>query len=176
MPRSAPVAGRSSVGNVISAASARIAWPMRMIRPGGFGLDQTRREGKEEQMLVRAFWPKWLRDEVDGFWVEATLDEAEADVFSFLSPEDIRKSRDLADRSQFMAVELGQPPRPYCFLVSRDIKRIEPCQVHFPFHQMWNAYSPFGRFPDHYVDNLDEIADIKPHDIVWIGLHTPEDE
>jgi hypothetical protein len=82
-------------------------------------------------------------DSMDCFWVEATHEEAIQSVFPMLSPELQLESEQLAVRCERLAEEISQPPRPFCFLVARDLSSIDPFEVHYPFHQFWGAYSPF---------------------------------
>jgi hypothetical protein len=78
--------------------------------------------------------------------VEAT--QAEAAVFPHLHAEAVTESRSLAEQYVGLAQRLGTPPRPFCFLVARDLSFVEPRPVHYPFHQLWNAYSPFRTMAD----------------------------
>jgi len=101
-------------------------------------------------MLILFFWrdcgyrgKKWGTEPLDAFWVEATQEEAENDVFPRLPPTTIVESRELAEHFKEVAELMGNPTRPFCFLVARDLSSIDPFTAHYPIHQMWNAYSPF---------------------------------
>jgi hypothetical protein len=124
-------------------------------------------------MLVRLFWPdcqfwRWtLREDGevgDAFWVEATLAEAREEVFPWLSEEDREHSEDLVRKDGDRLARKGEPGRPFCFLVTRDLGRITPCSVIDPCHQMWGAYSPFVPMPPRKVWTLAELAEIEVPD------------
>ena len=46
------------------------------------------------------------------------------------------------------------------FIVSRDLKKVVPEVLHHPFHQLWNAYSPWRKIPVRDISSLDELKDI----------------
>jgi hypothetical protein len=53
-----------------------------------------------------------------------------------------------------------------CFLVARDLRFIQAFHAHYPYHQLWNAYSPFGPVPDTVIATLDELAELPaPRDV-----------
>ena len=97
---------------------------------------------------------------MDCFWVEATHEEAIESVFPLLSRELELELEELATECEDLAKSISQPPRPFCFLVARDLSCIDPFEVHYPFHQLWNAYSPFRSLPDRSITSLDELAEI----------------
>ena len=112
-------------------------------------------------MLCRCF----MRDDYsnamrDAFWIEATQEEAETGVFPRLQPDAIAKSKELAERFKQLAEQMGNPSRPFCFLVVRDLSSIDPFHVHYPFHQLWNGYSPFERMPEKVIANLEELRSL----------------
>ncbi len=121
----------------------------------------------ETLMIVRYFWrecdfrnKKWGSDPIDAFWVEATLEEAEESVFLRMRSEAVIESEQLARRFEGVADEVGSPGRPFCFLVARDLSAIDPFCVHYPVHQLWNAYSPFEAMPKREIATLDELPGI----------------
>jgi hypothetical protein len=95
---------------------------------------------------------------MDAFWVEATLEEAEIVIFPRLQPEAVAESKSTAERQAELAKSLGCDP--YCFLVARDLSSIDPYQVHYPFHQLWNGYSPFEEMSRKTICRMEELADI----------------
>jgi len=118
-------------------------------------------------MLVRYCWPscdywkkKWGASPIDAFWVEATQEEAIQSVFPLLSQEARLESEELASQSASLAAQISQPLRPFCFLVARDLSTIDPFVVHYPFHHMWNAYSPFRSIPERTISCLDQLSDV----------------
>jgi hypothetical protein len=119
----------------------------------------------EVAMIVRCFWPScdrrektWEATPIDAFWVEATHEEAIESVFPLLSRELELESEELAVECKDLAKTISHPPRPFCFLVARDLSSIDPFEVHYPFHQLWNTYSPFRLLPDRTITALHELA------------------
>ena len=112
-------------------------------------------------MRVRCFWRDctyrnrtWGSPPVDAFWVEATEQEARSAVFPLLKPEQVAESRKVAEQYHHAAVD---PARPFCYLVARDLSSIDPFHPHYPFHQLWNAYSPFESMSEITVSTLDAL-------------------
>lgn len=119
-------------------------------------------------MIVRWFWrdcnfrgKEWGSSPMDAFWVEATEEEAVNEIFPKLQPAAIEESRKLAEQFIHIAEEIGRPPYPYCFLVTRDLSTIDPFHVHYPFHQMWNAYSPFEVMATVNIQSLEEVRTLE---------------
>jgi len=101
-------------------------------------------------MIVHWFWwdcnfrgKEWGAAPIDAFWVEATREEADNKVLPKLQPAGIDESHKYAEQFIHLAEELRKPACPYTFLVARDLSTIDPFHVHYPFHQMWNGYTPF---------------------------------
>lgn len=118
-------------------------------------------------MIVRCFWPscnyrqrKRGATRIDCFWVEATHREAMWAVFPMLSRELQLESERLSTKAAWLAATISQPPRPFCFLVARDLCSIDPFEVHYPFHNLWNGYSPFCSLPERTITSLGELAGI----------------
>jgi len=118
-------------------------------------------------MLIRCFWPacdfrgkSWGAAPVDAFWVEATREEAEISIFPRLNPAALAESKKLAKKHSHLAA-MEDPSRPYCFLVARDLSSIDPFQFHYPFHQLWNAYSPFELIGPFMITSLGELGNLQ---------------
>jgi len=118
-------------------------------------------------MLIRTYWPScdyWSQRSggpvIDGFWVECTAQEARYDVLPMLEPRQLKDSERFAGEGMRMAESLGDPARPYCFLVARDSSHVTPLQVHYPFANLWNGYSPFRAIAPRHVQKLAELAGI----------------
>ena len=124
-------------------------------------------------MIVRYCWPNYESREsvqcapTDAFWVEATAEEAVVAVFPYISDEQKESSEREVLCFGHIAKDVGDPPRPYCFLVTKDLRSIEPHPVHYPFHQLWNAYSPFRFIGGHKISKLEQLASLQ---------YTPADE
>ena len=118
-------------------------------------------------MLIGCFWrdcgfrsKQWGAKAVDAFWVEATQTDAEIYIFPRLEPPAIAESRELAVQAKELTEYLGNPARPFCFLVARDLSSIDPFPVDYPFSHMWNAYSPFESMPETAIASLDELQNL----------------
>jgi hypothetical protein len=118
-------------------------------------------------MIVRCFWPacdfrhkQWDARPIDAFWVEATHEEVIQSVLPMLSHELQLESEQLGARGKHMAEQISQLPRPFCFLVARDLSSIDPFEVHYPFHNFWGAFSPFRSIPERTITSLQELAGI----------------
>ena len=118
-------------------------------------------------MLVRYYWPN-CEDRgkykaavpMDAFWVEATLEEAGESVFPYLSDEEEERSRLYARQFLHIAERIAKPPRPCCFLVAEDLSTVDPHPVHYPFHQLWNAYSPFRSLEPQEIHSLNQLPTV----------------
>ncbi|WP_338421229.1 NADAR family protein [Nostoc parmelioides] len=117
-------------------------------------------------MIIRVYWPQRdchnKTEPIDSFWVEATDEEAQKAIFPFLTPEVIEQSKTHARNGEIIASQIGNPPRPYCFLVAQDLSTIDPFDVHYPFHQMWGAYSPFRELAEFHINTLEELTIFMP--------------
>ena len=112
-------------------------------------------------MLIRFFWQNCHLCNDDVLWVEATQAEAESHIFPRLSADDISQSRHLSKSTGHMTECMGsRPDLTFCFLVSKDLSFIRPFPVHYPIHNLWNAYSPFKKMSDTNVKSLDELCTI----------------
>lgn len=102
-------------------------------------------------MLVRWIWPNCDLPAApcDAFFVEC--EEAEAQLIrELLSEDELAK---VAKRARFDS----KPPA--TFLVSRDLSWVSAEVAHFPYHQLWNGYSPFQPLaPEHRIADLRELA------------------
>jgi hypothetical protein len=106
---------------------------------------------------------------IDAYWVEATKEDAEGQVFPFLPPEAVIESRTLAEEFRELADTMGVPARAFCFLVAKDLSSIDPRPVHFPVHQMWNAYSPFEPIPEKKITGLKDLRRLmRPWWMFWV--------
>lgn len=122
-------------------------------------------------MMVRSCWPAcdyWNNEggaaPTDAFWVEMTRQEAIESIFPHLNAEQRAESEQLAYESEDFVEEFLPPPRPFCFLVARDLSSIGPCNASYPYSPMWNAYSPFRPIPERTITSLQELKDISIDD------------
>lgn len=117
------------------------------------------------EMLVRLGWPncnsveygpRAAREPVDAFWLECTPDEAARLVQSRMSSTD-RASIAEVDAQYGWPHHFEGEDR-CCFLVARDLGFVRALPAHYPFHQLWNAYSPFRDLLPTPVETLDELT------------------
>lgn len=97
---------------------------------------------KRITMIVRMIWPccgfqngAWVENPVDSFWVECTPHEIENISARWLSPQ-----------QQALKEFRSRRPEPDCntfLLVAQDLSSIQPMEEHYPYGNLWNAYSPF---------------------------------
>ena len=121
-------------------------------------------------MLVRRIWyncdyrnKSWDAEPCDALWVEATLDEAQKDIFPRLSDEGIAESKLCTNRCRHYiesCANEGKEVYPYCFLVARDLSSIDPFHATYPFDNLWGGYSPFEEFPETRIDNLEQLKSL----------------
>ena len=105
-------------------------------------------------------WPRceyqngsWGNEPIDSFWVECTQDEAARLIFPRLSPEQQEQAMALYDEK----VE----PSPNTFvLIAQDLSSIQPMEPHYPYGNLWNAYSPFRAIVPLKIHNLDELRNL----------------
>jgi hypothetical protein len=114
----------------------------------------------------------------DQFWIACSKEEAEKWFVPLLNERGLRRYRDVLltneKRKQFDpegevrynqivkdAMDVDEVAYAY-FNVSRDLSVCYSDVAHHPFHQLWNAYSPFY-LCDHIVINTpDELKSIQP--------------
>jgi hypothetical protein len=116
-------------------------------------------------MLVRLGWPDCdprkyaIRDAsapVDAFWVECTPDEAATLVEPRMSEVDLESIEKVEAHYGWPHAFEGESR--CCFLVARDLSFIHAFHAHYPFHHLWNGYSPFREVPDTRVGTLDQLS------------------
>ena len=104
-------------------------------------------------MLIRLQWKE------RGYWLECTKEEAQLQVFPRLDQCAMDESHKVANQYEDQLLEsFGLDTRlRYCFLISNDLKSIEPFSPMYPYHPMWNAYSPFEMCEKLEISSIDEI-------------------
>ena len=116
-------------------------------------------------MLIRFVWrhcdyeriPENLRKfRVDAFFLEASREEAEEEVFPFLERDAITESKRLGLKYLWNGQSILA--RPYCFLAARDLSYIFPESPVFPFDDLRNP----GMFEKlEPVISVDRLRDIR---------------
>ena len=117
-------------------------------------------------MVVRFFWRDWNfgrkpdkgDHQVDAFWVEATSQQAAQHIFPLLDPDTVLQSEAFVATDDYRTEIPLSTPHPYCFLVSRDLSHVRPYPLRYPYHQLWNAYSPFEHMDEVHIQGLEELT------------------
>jgi hypothetical protein len=118
-------------------------------------------------MEIKLYWPKcnflhkkWGKIEIDSYWVECTLEEAEREVFPLLSTEAIKESKsNWRPRREDFENDTIETDR-YCFLVSKDLSSIESYPWSYPYSGHWNAYCPFEAIEPIEIKKLKELVNM----------------
>lgn len=121
-------------------------------------------------MITRYIWKncnfrhfEWDRHpNVDAFWIEADVQEAEEHIFPLISEALKKQSHRLVQQYADSFKRYTNSSRPYGFLVARDLTSIDPFNPFYPVHHMWNAYSPFRAFAKIEIISLKELAELRP--------------
>jgi len=116
-------------------------------------------------LKIKLYWPRckflnkqWVDEEIDSYWVECTLKEAEKYVFSYLSTDQIEESR-----SRWKPREKGskdeQIEKDYLYyLVSKDLQSIISFPWYYPYSGQWNAYCPFEEIKEVEIKELKDVS------------------
>ena len=93
---------------------------------------------------------------IDAFWVECTPNEATRLVEPLMSEADFPSIEKV--RAHYGWPHRFEGADRCCFLVARDLSFIHAFHAHYPFHQLWNSYSPFRDVSETTIETLDEIT------------------
>lgn len=118
----------------------------------------------------------------DQFWIGCNEEEAINIFLPLLSKEAILNynriahSKEKYDKEYWKAVmnatDTNEIFHAY-FNISRDTKICYPEVPHFPFANMWDAYSPFKKIDTKTINSLDELKNLK---MIYKGLEYKYDE
>jgi hypothetical protein len=97
---------------------------------------------------------------MDYFWVECTVEEAEAKIVPMLSEEFLLRYQSISKEPNTPPPELSFMRGKRFFLVSRDGRDIEPFAWYFPFAGLWGAYCPFRCMRKRKVRDISDLRDI----------------
>ena len=126
-------------------------------------------------MIIKLMWPKcdlvnreWGADEIDSYWVECTFEEADQKIYPRLTEEKIQESKgywDLRLREgnvMFKNTLLN-------FLISKDLRSIEPFPSFYPYSSQWGGECPFVEVEEVNISDLTEIPSLTPTMIINWG-------
>jgi hypothetical protein len=100
------------------------------------------------------------RHEDGSFWVECTPEESRDSVEPRMRSDD-QETIDRMRRSSYGWPHRVRGTAYCCFMISPDLSRIQAFWWHYPFHQLWNGYSPFHAIEPVDIESLDELLAIK---------------
>jgi hypothetical protein len=116
-------------------------------------------------MIIKLFWPEckyfsgeWSNTKIDSYWIECTLEEAKNKVFPYLLPEKIEESLKNWDPKEQQSLLKHINRNLLCFLISKDLKSIEPLPWFYPYSGQWGAYCPFNDMKEVHIDELIELC------------------
>ncbi len=104
------------------------------------------------------------------FWIGCSEEEAKSIFLPKLSPrnkklyfEIIENTKRMTQEYWDMVMEVLETEEKFYayFNVSRDLSICFPQKPHFPFANMWNAYSPFRKIDQITINSLDELKSLK---------------
>lgn len=118
-------------------------------------------------MRVRRVWPDCSLagpsdrrvSPIDAFWVECTPAESAGLVEPRMGKED--HASIVRTRRGYGWPHVFDGQDRCCFLVARDLRFIHAFHAHYPFHQLWNGYSPFRDIDEVRIGHLDELASLR---------------
>jgi hypothetical protein len=151
----------------------RGCWAVDLVLPNAAELQRSAAEGA---LLVRLCWPRcgfwggeWGGTCWDDLWVECSAEEARKHIHPLLDPAAVDRSEQFAadPRTRGEPTHDGQPGPRYCFLISTDLRRIDPHPVCYPWSGLWNGACPFREVGEHRVNTLEAVAGILPRRPWW---------
>lgn len=123
-------------------------------------------------MIIKLYWPdcnffngEWVSDVIDSYWVECTYEEAEKNVFPYLSPEQIENSKKNWEPRESNNKDIGIETDRLCYLVSKDLKSIVSLSWYYPYSGQWNAYCPFIEIKELDIKELKDLSRIIPIEV-----------
>jgi hypothetical protein len=138
--------------------------------------EQPDRSAAQGALLVRLCWPRchfwggeWGFTCRDALWVECAAEAARKLVHPLLDPAAVERSEAFAEDplSHGEPTQDGQPGLRFCFLISTDLRRIDPHPVCYPWAGLWNGACPFREVGEHRVNTLEAVAGILPRRPWW---------
>src|SRR5262245_55919120 len=118
-------------------------------------------------MLVRLYWPgcrywggAWTSLALDAYWVECSAEAARQVIHPRLPDEKMQLSGLLGRRYRGPQNRNDQPGARVCCLAAKDLTRIDPHPVVYPWSGQWNGSCPFRELGEHHVESLEAVAAI----------------
>lgn len=118
-------------------------------------------------MKIKVYWPacghvfyKYRDDNIDAFWVECTMQEAEKNIFPHLTEKQIQESLRYWRPQAEVQPDLPFSYKQLYFLIAKDLRTILPFDAHFPYAGQWNGYCPFREIDEREISDLQDISKI----------------
>lgn len=118
-------------------------------------------------MKIKLYWPRCnfpskqrADEEIDSYWVECTLEEAEINVFPRLSLAQIEISKKNWEPKENDSKDIVIDTNSLCYLVSKNLRSITSFPWYYPYSGQWNGYSPFEEMREIEIKDLKDIATI----------------
>lgn len=125
-------------------------------------------------MIVHMVWPRcefqngsWGNKPIDSFWVECTLDETDRLITPRLSPQQRQELQDMCARN------VGQSSNVFA-LIAQGLSSIQPMEPHYPYANLWNAYSPFRAIRPLEIHDLEALRRLDAVSLI-VGPQSPTD-
>ncbi len=118
-------------------------------------------------MNIKLYWPKckflnkqWVDEKIDSYWVECTFEEAERNVFPYLSIDQIEISKKNWEPKEKGSKDNGIETDRLCYLVSKDLRSIISFPWYYPYSGQWNGYCPFLEVEEIEINDLKDLSTI----------------
>ena len=118
-------------------------------------------------MKIKLYWPKcnflnmkWVDEEIDSYWVECTFEEAERNVFPYLSIDQIEQSKKHWEPKERGSKDIQIETHSLCYLVSKDLQSIISFPWYYPYSGQWNGYCPFEEIKEVEIKDLKDVSSI----------------
>lgn len=118
-------------------------------------------------MKIKLYWPRcnflnkqWVNDEIDSYWIECTLEEAESKIFPYLSLDQIEESKKNYRLTDKQSKDLQMEKDRLYYLISKDLSSIISFPWYYPYSGQWNAYCPFEEIKEVDIKNLKDLFSI----------------
>jgi len=123
-------------------------------------------------LKIKLYWPKcnflnnqWVDVEIDSYWVECAFEEAEKNVFPYLSLEQIEQSKRNWKPKEKGSKDIGIETDRLCYLVSKDLKSIVSFPWYYPHSGHWNGYGPFEQMKEVEIKDLKDVSSIASNSV-----------
>lgn len=118
-------------------------------------------------MKIELYWPRcnflnkqWVNDEIDSYWIECKLEEAESKIFPYLSLDQIEESKNNCKPTDKQSKDQQIEKDRLYYLISKDLSSINSFPWYYPYSGQWNAYCPFEEIKEVEINDLMDVSTI----------------